>query len=94
MIVVVSRYQPLSRQTSDALCICGSWAEVDDGGEDALVVFYANILAMTNSRLEMGVHSGDFYDVVSCDVQTTAFGFEYSTELLIPLTKIHCFDDL
>jgi len=60
--------QPLSRQTSDALSICGRRAEVKDGGEDALVVFYANILAMTDSRLEMGVHSGDFYDVVSCDV--------------------------
>ena len=94
MIVVVSRYQPFSRQTSDALSIRGRRAEVKDGGEDALVIFYANILAMTYSRLEMGVHSGKFYDVVSCDVQTTAFGFEYSTELLIPLTKIHCFDDL
>ena len=61
-------YQPLSRQVSDACGICGSWAEVEDGGEDALVVFYANILAMTNSRLEMGVHSGDIYDVISCDV--------------------------
>ena len=68
MIVVVSRYQPFSRQVADTLCIRRCWAEVDDGVEDALVVFYANILAMTNSRLEMGVHSGDFYDVVSCDV--------------------------
>ncbi len=63
---------------------------MDDGSEDALVVFYANVLAMTYSRLEMGVHSGDFYDVVSCDVQTTAFGFQMGAELLIPLTKIHC----
>ena len=66
--IIFSRYQPFSRQVSDALCICGSWAEVDDGGEDALIVFYANILAMTYSRLEMGVHSGDIYDVISCDV--------------------------
>ena len=41
---------------------------MDDGVKNALVVFYANILALSDSRLEMGVHSGDFYDVVSGDV--------------------------
>jgi len=86
--------QPLSRQVSDARGICGRWAEVKDGGEDALVVFYANILAMTNSRVVTTAETCGLANLIAGDVQAVTFGFEYSTELLIPLTKIHCFDDL
>ena len=83
MIVVVSRYQPFSRQTSDALSICGSRAEVKDGGEDALVVFYANVLAMTDSRVVTTADACGIANLIAGDVQAVTFGFQMGAQLSV-----------
>ena len=76
-------YQPLSRQVSDACSICGSWAEVDDGVEDALVVFYANILAKTDSRVVAAADACDFAYLIAGDVQAVTFGLQMGAELSV-----------
>ena len=75
--------QPLSRQRSDTLCIRGRWAEVKDGVEDALVVFYANILAMTDSRVVAAADTCDFAYLIAGDVQAVTFGFQMGAELSV-----------
>ena len=76
-------YQPCASQLSDARGICGSWAEVDDGGEDALVVFYANILAMTDSRVVTAADACDFAYLIAGDVQAVTFGLQMGAELSV-----------
>ena len=87
LMVIINRdllwYQPLSRQTSDALSICGRRAEVEDGGEDALVVFYANILAMTYSRVVATAETCGLANLIAGDVQAVTFGLKMGAELSV-----------
>ena len=76
-------YQPFSRQRSDTLSIRGSGAEVDDGGEDALVGFDLDILAVTHSRDVGGVNACNLENLVPRDVQATTFGTQECSELSI-----------
>ena len=78
-----SRYQPLSRQVSDACSICGSWAEVDDGVKNALVVFYANILALSDSRVVTAADACNLANLIAGDVQAVTFGLQMGAELSV-----------
>ena len=62
---------------------------MDDGGEDALVVFYANILAMTYSRVVAAADTCDFANLIAGDVQAVTFGFQMGAELSVACAKIH-----
>ena len=56
---------------------------MDDGGEDALVVFYANILAMTYSRVVAAADTCDFAYLIAGDVQAVTFGLQMGAELSV-----------
>ena len=60
-----------------------------DGGEDALVVFNANVLAKTDGREIPAADACNGADLIAGDVQTTAFGTEEVTEMLVALTNLH-----
>ena len=63
-----------------------------DGGEDALVVFYANILAMTNSRVVAAADACGLANLIAGDVQAVTFGFQMGAELSVACAKIHFCD--
>ena len=56
---------------------------MEDGGEDALVVFYANILAMTHSRVVTTADACNFAYLIAGDVQAVTFGLQMGAELSV-----------
>lgn len=61
-----------------------------DRGEDALVVFDANVLALTDGREVTAADACCGANLIAGDVQATAFGTEEVAEVLVALTKMHC----
>ena len=62
---------------------------MDDGGEDALVVFYANILAMTDSRVVAAADACGLANLIAGDLQAVTFGLQMGAELSVACAKIH-----
>ena len=69
-------------------------AEVEDGGEDALVVFDANVLALFHSCDVLAADACGVTDLVTRDVQAATFGAEDAAEMPVGGAKIHCGDVL
>ena len=74
----------------DTQGICWRRREFVDGGENALVVFNANVLAMTDGREITATDTCCGANLIAGDVQAATFGAEEVAEVLVALTKLHC----
>ena len=56
---------------------------MDDGGEDALVVFNTNILALSDSRVVTAADACNLANLIAGDVQAVTFGLQMGAELSV-----------
>ena len=61
-----------------------------DSSEDALVVFDANVLALTDGREVTATDACCGANLIAGDVQATTFSTEEVAEVLVAWTKLHC----
>lgn len=82
-LIICLWQQPLARQLPYSTGVLGCGTEPADGGNDALIVFYTNVLAMTNSRDVTAADACDLTYLISCDVQAATFSTQYGAKCLV-----------
>ena len=89
IVVLFSWQEPFLGESPDALGILGGGAKPIDGGEDALVVFQAYVLALANGGYMIATDGRYRKDLVAGDVKAAAFGAQTAAELLVTGAKVH-----
>lgn len=82
------RQEPLAGEGVDAEGIFGSGCELVYGVEEALIVFYANVLAVLDSRLCVGADVRRACDGVAGDVESATFCRQELAEAAVARAKI------
>ena len=82
-LIICLWQQPLARQLPYSTGILGCGTESADGGDDALIVFYTNVLAMTNRREIAAADACYLTDLIARDVQAATFSTQNSTKCLV-----------
>ena len=75
--------QPFACQFPNPKSILGCGTLPADGGDDALIVFYAHVLAMTYSSDVTAADACDLTDLIACDVQAATFSTQYGAKCLV-----------